>query len=363
MFDGTIIAEGNKTQTSPCNVKPGLLLAGRYRIVRKLGAGAMGKVFLAKDAKLDGMEVALKFLSNGRDEAFKAEAKTAMRLAHPHIACIRAWEQSAAGAFIVMDYVPGETLESLLERKKRLGEKETAKILSSVADALDYAHSRGIVHRDVKPGNIMVLPDGTGTLLDFGIARDAMADATIAGTPAYMSPEQIAGAKSAPAQDIYSLGAVIYKCLAGRTPEPGRVQTLLSTSPLAAMAMAALSPDPARRPAAASAIFAPAKTLAPYGRLHFLIRAILICAIAAMLVKMFSGSGKNREKPRQDPPPAYNNAGGSVGIDLMQIKRPAAPSNADTGTGAGTAPTIPRRRARSINPNDAEALDFFNHPF
>jgi TPR repeat protein len=155
----------------------------------------------------------------------KAEAMMAMKLSHPNIATVRSFEEDEGGnPFLVMDYIEGEPLDDILAERGPLGEEETVKLLGPVAAALDYAHSQGVVHRDVKPGNVMVRKDGTPFVLDFGIAREIQETMTMvtgklsSGTLLYMSPEQLKGRAPKAAQDVYSFAAMAYECLAGRPP-------------------------------------------------------------------------------------------------------------------------------------------------
>ena len=209
----------------------GVVLAGRYKVVKRLGEGGMGSVWLAEDAKLDNRKVAIKMLpailagKKGAYRQVKAEALMAMKLSNPNIATVRSFEEDEGGnPFLVMDYVEGEPLDDILAERGPLGEEETVKLLGPVAAALDYAHSQGVVHRDVKPGNVMVRKDGTPFVLDFGIAREVQETMTMvtgkmsSGTLLYMSPEQLKGRAPKAAQDVYSFAAMAYECLAGRPP-------------------------------------------------------------------------------------------------------------------------------------------------
>ena len=206
------------------------LLAGRYRVVRQLGQGGMGSVWLAEDTKLDGFKVAIKMLpsvlvNNKRAYAqVKAEALVSLKLSHPNIVTVRAFEEEGGNPFLVMDYIDGQTLDDYLAEKGKLSEEETVKVLKPVAAALDYAHAQGVIHRDVKPGNVMIRKDGTPFVLDFGIAREIQETMTrvtgklSSGTLLYMSPEQLNGETPKPAQDIYSFAAMAYECLKGEPP-------------------------------------------------------------------------------------------------------------------------------------------------
>ena len=249
----------------------GTLLAGRYRVVRQLGQGGMGSVWLAEDMKLDGYRVAVKMLpsvlfANKRAyEQLKAEALVSLKLTHPNIATVRAFEENGGNPFLVIDYIDGETLDDLLAEKGTLSEAETIRILSPVAAALDYAHRQGVVHRDVKPGNVMIAKDGTPYVLDFGIAREMQETMTrvtgklASGTLLSMSPEQLRGGAPKPAQDVYSFAAMAYECLKGEPPfSRGQVEyQILNEDPeplsggrMTCAVMRGLSKDPMLRPAA-----------------------------------------------------------------------------------------------------------------
>ncbi|MBN1355166.1 SUMF1/EgtB/PvdO family nonheme iron enzyme [bacterium] len=207
-----------------------LILSGRYLIVRKLGEGGMGAVYLAEDTRLDNHPVAVKSLplilaGNPRAlKQLKQEAKMAIRLSHSHIATLRSFEESLQGPFLVMDYIPGKTLEDVLNEKGTLTVDEVRKLFRPIADALDYAHSKGVIHRDIKPSNILIHDNGEPFISDFGIAREMKESMTrmtgkdTSGTLPYMSPEQVNGELPKREQDIYSLAATMYECLTGEPP-------------------------------------------------------------------------------------------------------------------------------------------------
>ena len=213
------------------------LLAGRYRLTDRIAAGGMGEVWRGRDELLN-RTVAVKLLPTGRagDEAFlarfRAEARYAASLSHPGIARVYDYGESPdfGGAYLIMELVDGDPLSAILARLGRLSPDATLDIVSQAARALDAAHQAGIVHRDIKPGNLLVAADGTTKITDFGIAtalRAAQAahlteTGMVMGTAMYVSPEQATGAPVNEASDIYSLGVVAYECLVGHPPFTAR---------------------------------------------------------------------------------------------------------------------------------------------
>jgi serine/threonine-protein kinase len=216
---------------------------GRYRIRSELGQGGMGIVYRAFDPNID-REVAIKTLRDApglgaaareqQRERFLNEARAAGRLRHPGIvAVLDADVDPATGLpFLAMELVHGQSLEQELEAGRRFAPAESVAIVAAVADALAYAHRQGVVHRDVKPGNILLEEGGGVRITDFGIARLGESSLTrtgqILGSPAYMSPEQIAGARVDARSDVFSLGVVLYHLLAGERPFQGEALSTLS---------------------------------------------------------------------------------------------------------------------------------------
>ena len=201
---------------------------GRYRLERALGHGGMATVYLGRDSELDRL-VAVKVLAESLagDEAFRRrflrEARLAARLSHPNVVGVYDAGEDAGGPFIVMEYVEGRTLAELLAERGRLPADEAVALGLQACHGLEHAHEAGLVHRDVKPQNLLLRSDGTLKIADFGIARAAETTAltqigTILGTAAYLSPEQALGEDVTSAADIYSLGAVLYELLTGRPP-------------------------------------------------------------------------------------------------------------------------------------------------
>ncbi|WP_412543034.1 protein kinase [Longispora sp. K20-0274] len=204
-------------------------IGGRYRLLRRIAAGGMGGVWLGTDLVLE-RSVAVKLLhaelagQPGFLARFRSEARIMAGLDHPNVARIHDYGETADGApYLVMEYVNGSTLGALLDEEPTLDPARTLDLLAQAADALSAAHALGVVHRDVKPANLLLRPDGTLVLTDFGIARGLRADhettaGAVLGTAAYLAPEQAAGEPVTPAADLYSLGVVGYRCLTGRPP-------------------------------------------------------------------------------------------------------------------------------------------------
>ena len=251
------------------------LVAGRYEIERPLGHGAMAVVDLARDVELD-RRVALKRLAENlsRDEELRArflrEGRLAARLAHPNVVRIFDVGEDDGRPFIAMEYVDGETLAELVARSGPLPAHEVAALCVQICRALAAAHEAGLVHRDVKPQNLLL---GTNRLLklgDFGIALGLggtrlTTAGTVLGTAAYLAPEQARGEEVTAAADVYGVGAVLYELLTGRPPrapasfadlaEPMEIAPPDGAPPaLARIVMRCLAADPAARPSSAAAL-------------------------------------------------------------------------------------------------------------
>jgi serine/threonine protein kinase len=257
----------------------GTVLGARYRLDTRIAIGGMGEVWRAQDETL-GRTVAVKLLKPeyAEDptfvERFRAEARNTARLAHSGIATVYDYGEvpveGAVGssAYLVMELVPGQPLSMILRERGPLQPSETMSIIGQTALALQAAHERGIIHRDVKPGNLMITPDGRVKVTDFGIARATdeiplTQTGTVLGTSYYLAPEQAAGREVTAASDVYSLGIVAYECLAGRRPfqdtNPVAVAMAHQTEPppplpssvpppIAEVVYAALSKSPRDRP-------------------------------------------------------------------------------------------------------------------
>ncbi|HJV22170.1 MAG TPA: serine/threonine-protein kinase [Holophagaceae bacterium] len=214
---------------------------GRYEVQRLLGAGAMGSVFLADDPRIKRKvavkTVKLDAIRNDQDRhefmaRFQREAEVSGLLNHPGIVAIYDVGESEQGPFLAMEYVAGKPLDALIKAQTPLTLGQRLKIAAAVAEALDHAHARGIVHRDVKPGNIMVSDDLKPKLMDFGIAKREDASltqtGTFLGTPSYASPEQIKEGTVDNRSDIFSFGVLVFELISGQSPFPGSsINTIL----------------------------------------------------------------------------------------------------------------------------------------
>ena len=273
----------------------GGILGGRYRLLELLGQGGMAKIYRARDAQLE-RDVAVKLLRPefGRDPGFLArfrdEARAAASLSHPNIVAVHDFGEDASGPYIVMELVEGQDLASIIRDNGALAPRQAARVSAEVAKALHAAHVRGIVHRDVKPSNVLVGRDGRVKVADFGIAR-ALAESqltlpgTTMGSVHYFSPEQARGEPATAASDIYALGIVLFESLTGQRPFSGDGS--------AAVALARLTVTPPRPsalrpgvPPTLDAIVARAMALEPSQRYAS------ADAMAAALEAFLAGAGE-----------------------------------------------------------------------
>ncbi len=255
----------------------GLTFGGRYELVSRIAIGGMGEVWNATDQVI-GRTVAIKILKDeylGDPtflERFRTEARHAALVNHEGIANVFDYGEEEGSAYLVMELVPGEALSTILEREGKLSPERTLDIVAQTAAALQAAHAAGLVHRDIKPGNLLITPDGRVKITDFGIARVAdqvplTATGQVMGTVQYLSPEQASGHPASPATDIYSLGIVAYEAVAGHRPFTGESQVAIAmaqineappalpttiSEPVRNLIFACIAKSPADRPASAA---------------------------------------------------------------------------------------------------------------
>ncbi len=212
----------------------------RYQVIARIAAGGMGEVYRARDSVL-GRDVAIKVLHKnlagdpGFIDRFRREARAAALLSHPNIVAVHDWGSTTGGTyFMVMEFVRGRNVRDLLMHHKRLAPSQAVEIMDQMLAALDHAHRHGIVHRDVKPENVLVTGDGTVKVADFGLARAfaesrvSQAPGTVTGTVQYLAPEQIQGNPADPRTDVYALGIVGYELLTGRVPFTGETSLAIA---------------------------------------------------------------------------------------------------------------------------------------
>ncbi|MEO6505217.1 MAG: serine/threonine protein kinase [Terrimesophilobacter sp.] len=264
----------------------GLTFGGRYQLSSRVAIGGMGEVWEATDLVI-GRTVAIKILKDeylgdpGFLERFRAEARHAALVNHEGIANVFDYGEEDGSAYLVMELVPGEALSTILERERVLSTDRVLDIVAQTAAALHAAHSAGLVHRDIKPGNLLITPDGRVKITDFGIARIAdqvplTATGQVMGTVQYLSPEQASGHPASPTTDIYSLGIVAYECLAGRRPFTGESQVAIAmaqineaapelpvtvSEPVRNLVYSSIAKNPANRPASAAHLARAAQAL------------------------------------------------------------------------------------------------------
>lgn len=264
----------------------GVSFGGRYELQSRIAIGGMGEVWEATDHVI-GRTVAIKILKDeymgdpGFLERFRAEARHAALVNHEGIASVFDYGEENGSAYLVMELVPGEALSTILERDGSLSADKTLDIVAQTASALQAAHAAGLVHRDIKPGNLLITPDGRVKITDFGIARIAdqvplTATGQVMGTVQYLSPEQASGHPASPATDTYSLGIVAYECLAGKRPFTGESQVAIAMAqineqppplpptvpiPVQNLVMAMIAKKPSDRPSSSATVARAAQAL------------------------------------------------------------------------------------------------------
>lgn len=268
---------------------PGVVLGERYRLTRQIAVGGMGEVWAAHDESLQ-RDIAIKVLreefagDRGFLERFRTEARNAGSLSHDGIAALFDYGEQDGSAFLAMELIVGEPMSDLLEREPVLPPRRLLPVLAQTARALHAAHLAGVVHRDVKPGNILITPTGKVKITDFGVSLSSnqvpmTATGMVMGTAQYLSPEQAVGGPATAASDMYALGIVAYEALVGHRPFTGptavdiavaHVNTAVPPLPasvdrqLAALVMRLLAKDPSERPSNADELAAMFDALVPH---------------------------------------------------------------------------------------------------
>ena len=318
------------------------MIGGRYRLDEPAGLGGMSSVWRAADVELE-RTVAVKILARDADRPrFEREARALAGLAHPNVCRLWDYGESEDGPYMVLEYLPGGTLEDRLAPDEPLPDEETRRIAAEVAAGLAAAHDQGLVHRDLKPANVLFDEEGRAKVADFGIARLGGAGTiteagTIMGTAAYLSPEQAEGRPAGPASDVYSFGVILHRMLTGRLPfEAEEALTLVSMhathaapavedtradapADLAALAAAAMRKDPDERPQDGAALVAalgspgaaagetivlgpPAAAARPprrLGRALVVAAALLLLAAAGAALALVAAGGGEETEPTE----------------------------------------------------------------
>jgi serine/threonine-protein kinase len=355
------------------------VIAGRYRLEERLGAGGMSEVWSGQDLDLD-RKVAVKLLAPQADRArFEHEARTVAALAHSNICTLYDYGETDERPFMVLEHLPGGSLEERLVRGRPLPDLDTRRIAAEIAAGLAHAHARSLVHRDLKPSNVLFDAQGRAKIADFGIARigkggGLTAAGVVLGTAAYISPEQAAGESVSPASDVYSFGVILYRMLAGRLPfesEDGLAVVAMHRDdpppPLAAfrpqapaqlesVAMAALAKSPADRPSDGTALLvelevsgpapggeaAPTQVVrtTPRPRIRTTVLAAALLAAAGVGLAIALTVGDERSAPPSTSTPATRP--GATGAATAPIEpttlAPVAPGTLTTSEATTTSP-------------------------
>jgi eukaryotic-like serine/threonine-protein kinase len=323
----------------------GTVLGGRYRLLELLGQGGMATIYRARDGQLE-RDVAVKVLrpEYGRDPdffaRFRQEAQSAASLNHPNVVAVYDYGTDPVGPFIVMELVDGEDLASIIRRSGALPPRQAARLAGQAARAIAAAHGRGFVHRDIKPGNVLVTREGQVKVADFGIARAIAETAltlpgTTLGSVHYFSPEQARGETTTPASDIYSLGIVLYELLTGRRPWEGDSAAAIATARLTGPVP---SPSSVRAgvPPVLEAITR--KAMAVEQDQRFASAADMADALDRFLADSAGAAG-----PSAGPGPAAAAAGTTLGAAAA-----GAIAAAEAASGAGSVPPPPSDPDRTL---------------
>ena len=351
-------------------MRPGkaVTFGNRYQLGNRIAIGGMGEVWEATDLVI-GRQVAIKILKDeymgdpGFLERFRAEARHAALVSHEGIANVYDYGEEDGSAYLVMELVPGEALSTILERERVLPADQVMDIVAQTASALAAAHKAGLVHRDIKPGNLLITPDHRVKITDFGIARIAdqvplTATGQVMGTVQYLSPEQASGHPATPSTDIYSLGIVAYEALAGRRPFTGESQVAIAMAhindtppalpvtvpePVRNLVLASIAKDPKDRPESAEAFARAARALRDghVDRAAQAVPAVLGAGATAVLSTDTAPMDRTQamERPTQDlgttqPQPRDEFEALLGGVDLAAQPPRSRQANGMSGPGA-----------------------------
>jgi beta-lactam-binding protein with PASTA domain/tRNA A-37 threonylcarbamoyl transferase component Bud32 len=327
------------------------VVGGRYRLLEEVGRGGMATVHRAHDEVLD-RSVAVKLLHAhlARDpqflDRFRREARAAAALAHPNVVAVHDWGETDQGPYLVLQLVEGVTLRDVLRQRRRLDPAEALGVLGAVAQGLAAAHRAGLVHRDVKPENVLLDTSGAVLLTDFGLARAAASATTtfgadvLVGSPHYLSPEAVQGLPLDPRADVYALGIVLYECLVGRPPHEGE-------SPFATAVAHTVQAVPPPSDARAEV---------PPELDEVVLRATVLdrdrrypdAAAFGRALSNAVGQGPRRVPLPDAPPPSPSRPGATVVVDAGALRDAVADEHDDGGRGAPPPP--PRGSATEVVP-------------
>lgn len=349
-------------------------LGGRYQLTDRIAIGGMGEVWKALDDVL-GRVVAIKILKEeytgdpGFLERFRAEARHTALLNNEGIANVFDYGEADGSAYLVMELVPGEPLSTIIERERVLTPDFTLSVIAQTARGLASAHVRGLVHRDVKPGNLLIMPNGKVKITDFGIARLAdqvplTATGQVMGTAQYLAPEQATGQNATGQSDLYALGVIGYECLAGRRPFSGESQIAIALAqvndrppalpdsipePVRALVLSMLAKDPADRPADANKLALAADALRS-GRVQDAINAV-----PSMLPLMAAGGVATQAMTTANDTPTQATQALSAQAAPRTNALPVLPAEEEQGWAATARPG--QRPPAGTDPDDELAQD------
>lgn len=308
------------------NPETGQLYGGRYKLISRIAIGGMGEVWQAQDEVIL-RDVAIKILKQefmgdpGFLERFRTEARHAAMVNHEGIANVYDYGEDSGSAYLVMELVPGDSLARILEKEKTLPADRVLDIIAQTGRALFEAHEAGLVHRDIKPGNLLITPDGQVKITDFGIARvgdqvGLTATGQVMGTVQYLSPEQATGKPATPSTDVYSLGIVAYECLAGKRPFSGESQMAIAMAQInetppalpanidarvANLVMSCLAKKPNQRPESALALAKRAESMMTTAPIHSAATQLITNVAVSDRTAVIETATPTAESPVQQP--------------------------------------------------------------